>query len=75
MNKKYLTNQGKKKPTAQDNILKVNDPKEIDSNQQKKENKTKLKKEILSDDITENRENKEQLSKRQKKGVKEKTRR
>ena len=36
----------------------------MDSNQQKKESKTKLKKEILSDDMTENRENKEQLSKR-----------
>ena len=66
---------GKKETNSTRQYIEGNDPKEIDSNQQKKENKTKLKKEILSDDITENRENKEQLSKRQKKGVKEKTRR
>ena len=42
-------------------------PKEIDSNQQKKESKTKPKKEILSDDLAENKENKEKASKRQKK--------
>ena len=52
-----------------------NNPKEIDSNQQKKENKTKPIKEILSDDLLENKENKEQASKRQKKGVKEMIRR
>ena len=52
-----------------------NSPEEIDSNQQKKENKTKPKKEILSDDMTKNRENKEQPSKRQTKDVKEKIRR
>ena len=53
----------------------INNPKEIDSNQQKKENITKLKKEILSDDMAENKENEEQPSKRQKKGAKEKIRR
>ena len=43
-----------------------NSPEEIDSNQQKKENKTKPKKDILSDDMTESKKNKEQSSKRQK---------
>ena len=46
-----------------------NNPKEIDSNQQIKENKTKPKKEILSDDMTENREDKEQPSKKRCKGT------
>ena len=56
MNKKHLTNQGEKKLIAQDNISKIkgSNKKAIDSNQQKKE-KTKLKREILPDDITENR--------------------
>ena len=65
MNKKYFTNQDKKKPIAQDNVLKVITPPKIDSNQQIR--KTQPKKEILSDDMTENKENKEQPSKRQKK--------
>ena len=40
---------------------------------QKKENKTKLKKEILSDDTTEKRENKDKLEQpsKKKKGIKE----
>ena len=39
---------------------KGNNQKEIDSNQQRKENKTKIKKEIFSDDMTlENRENRD----------------
>ena len=50
--------------------IKGNNQKEIDSNQQKKVNRTKLKKEILSNDMTlENRENKdkpEQPSEKQK---------
>ena len=56
MNKKHLTNQVEKKLIAQDNISKIkgSNKKAIDSNQQKKE-KTKLKREILPDDITENR--------------------
>ena len=56
MNKKHLTNQGEKKLIAQDNISKIkgSNKKAIDSNQQIKE-KTKLKREILPDDITENR--------------------
>ena len=55
---------GKKETNSTRQYIEGNDPKEMDSNQQKKESKTKLKKEILSDDMTENRENKEQLSKR-----------
>ena len=44
---------------------------------QKKENKTKLKKEILSDDTTEKRENKDKLEEpsKKKKGIKENIRR
>ena len=44
---------------------------------QKKENKTKLKKEILSDDTTEKRENKDKLEQpsKKKKGIKENIRR
>ena len=44
---------------------------------QKKENKTKLKKKILSDDTTEKRENKDKLEQpsKKKKGIKENIRR
>ena len=69
MNKKYFTNKEKKETYTTRQYIEGNNPKEIDSNQQKKENKTKLKKEILSDDMAENKENKEQPSKRQKKKV------
>ena len=58
---------GQKETNSTRQYIEGNNPKEIDSNQQKKENKTKPRKEILSDDITENKENKEQPSKRQKK--------
>ena len=58
---------GEKETKSTRQYIEGNNPKEIDSNQQKKENKTKPRKEILSDDITENKENKEQPSKRQKK--------
>ena len=51
--------QGKKETYSTRQYIEGNNPKEIDSNQQKKENKTKLKKEILSDDMAENKENKE----------------
>ena len=53
---KYLTNLGKKETSSTRQYIEGNIPKEIDSNQQKKEKKTKIKKEILSD---ENRKNKE----------------
>ena len=58
---------GQKETNSTRQYIEGNNPKEIDSNQQKKENKTKPRKEILSDDITENKESKEQPSKRQKK--------
>ena len=67
--------QGGKETYSTRQYVEGNSPKEIDSNQQKTESKTKLKKEILSDDMAENKENKEQPSKRQKKGVKGKIRR
>ena len=51
---------GQKETNSTRQYIEGNNPKEIDSNQQKKENKTKLKKEFLSDDMTEKRENKEQ---------------
>ena len=47
---------GKKETSSTRQYIEGNIPKEIDSNQQKKEKKTKIKKEILSD---ENRKNKE----------------
>ena len=56
---------GEKETKSTRQYIEGNNPKEIDSNQQNKENKTKLEKEILSD-MAENRENKEQPSKRQK---------
>ena len=58
MNKKYLTNQGKTKPIAQGNILKLIT--QMKQTQISKRKKTKLKKEILSDNMIGNRENKEQ---------------
>ena len=69
---------GGKETNGKRQYVKGNNPKEIDSSQQKKENKTKLKKETLSDDMTENRENKdkqEQPSEKQKKDIKKKIRR
>ena len=64
MIKKDFTNKGKKEPIAQDSTLKViTQKKQIQISKRKK---TKPKKEILSD-MTENRENQEQISKRQKK--------
>ena len=50
---------GQKETNSTRQYIEGNNPKEIDSNQQKKENKTKPKKEILSDDMTENKGNKE----------------
>ena len=61
---------GQKETNDTRQYIEGNNPKEINSNQQKKENKTKPKKDILSDDMTENKENKEQPSKRQKKRCK-----
>ena len=66
---------GQKETNSTRQYIEGNNPKEIDSNQQIKENKTKPKKEILSDDMKENREDKEQPSKRPKKNVKEQIRR
>ena len=66
---------GEKETNGTRQYVKGNNPKEIDSSQQKKENKTKLKKETLSDDMTENRENKdkqEQPSEKRKKDIKKK---
>ena len=63
---------GQKETNSTRQYIKGNNPEEIDSNQRKKENKAKPKKEILSDDMTENKGNKEQPSKRQKKKVRTK---
>ena len=48
----------KKETNSTRQYIKGNNLKEIKSNQQKKENKAKFKKEMLSYDVTENRENK-----------------
>ena len=48
----------KKETNSTRQYIKGNNLQEIKSNQQKKENKAKFKKEMLSYDVTENRENK-----------------
>ena len=58
---------GQQETSSTRQYIEGNNPKEIDSNRQKKENKTKPKKEVLLDDITETKENKEQPSNRKKK--------
>ena len=66
---------GEKVTNGTRQYITANNPKEINSNQQKTENKAKLKKEILSYGMTENRENKDkpqQPSEKPKKKYKEK---